>query len=82
MLLRKRAMPRNRVLKDDALRELAVQALRHKTALAKLRAVPKGLKTPICHELKAVPRGRNRQRNSARTERPGNKLELGHWLTF
>ncbi|MGI9440260.1 MAG: ribonuclease D [Parvibaculales bacterium] len=37
-----RNLPRNWVLKDDALREIALQRPRDKTALARLRAVPRG----------------------------------------
>ena len=61
-----RNVPRNRVLKDDALRELAVQAPRHKTALAKLRAVPKGFENSKYADelLEAVSRGRNRTKKT------------------
>jgi len=37
-----RDVPRNRVLKDDAVRELAQQAPKDKKALSRLRAVPRG----------------------------------------
>ena len=38
----KRDVPRNRVLKDDAMREIALQRPKDKTALSRLRAVPRG----------------------------------------
>ncbi|MEC8132914.1 MAG: HRDC domain-containing protein, partial [Pseudomonadota bacterium] len=61
-----RNVPRNRVLKDDALRELAVQAPSHKNALAKLRAVPKGFENSKYADelLEAVSRGRNRAKET------------------
>lgn len=37
-----RNVPRNRILKDDAIRELALQAPKDKRGLTRLRAVPKG----------------------------------------
>jgi len=37
-----RNVPRNRILKDDALRELALQGPKDKRGLTRLRAVPKG----------------------------------------
>ena len=39
-----RNVPRNRILKDDALRELALQGPKDKRGLTRLRAVPKALK--------------------------------------
>jgi len=39
---KERNTPRNRIMKDDALREIALQAPTDKTALTRLRAVPKG----------------------------------------
>lgn len=36
-------MPRNRIIKDDAIAELATQAPRDKAGLSKLRALPRGL---------------------------------------
>jgi ribonuclease D len=36
-------MPRNRIIKDDAISELATQAPRDKAGLSKLRALPRGL---------------------------------------
>ncbi len=36
-------MPRNRIIKDDAISELATQAPRDKAALSRLRALPRGL---------------------------------------
>ncbi len=36
-------MPRNRIIKDDAISELATQAPRDKAGLAKLRGLPRGL---------------------------------------
>jgi ribonuclease D len=61
-----RNVPRNRVLKDDALRELAVQAPRHKTALAKLRAVPNGFENSKYADelLEAISRGRERTKET------------------
>jgi ribonuclease D len=56
-----RNVPRSRVLKDDALRELALQAPKDRKALARLRAVPKGFEKSRYAEplLQAVERGRN-----------------------
>lgn len=58
-----RNVPRNRVLKDDAIRELALQAPKDKTALARLRAVPRGFENSRHAEtlLEAVAVGRNRK---------------------
>ena len=39
---RERNVPRNRILKDDAIREIALQGPRSVDALTRLRAVPKG----------------------------------------
>jgi ribonuclease D len=39
---RERDVPRNRILKDDAIREIALQSPKDVNALARLRAVPKG----------------------------------------
>ncbi len=39
---RERDVPRNRILKDDAIREIALQSPRDLQALSRLRAVPKG----------------------------------------
>ena len=61
-----RDVPRNRVLKDDAIRELAIQAPRHKQAIAKLRAVPKGFENSRYADelLAAISRGRTRDKDS------------------
>lgn len=61
-----RNVPRNRVLKDDALRELAIQAPQHKSALAKLRAVPNGFENSKYADelLEAISRGRKRDKES------------------
>jgi ribonuclease D len=55
-----RNVPRNRVLKDDAIRELALQGPKDKKALSRLRAVPKGYENSRNAEplLEAVKRGR------------------------
>ena len=55
-----RDVPRNRILKDDAIRELALQGPKDKRGLTRLRAVPKGFEgsryaDPV---LEAVTRGR------------------------
>jgi ribonuclease D len=39
---RERDVPRNRILKDDAIREIALQSPKDTQALSRLRAVPKG----------------------------------------
>ena len=56
-----RNVPRNRVLKDDAVRELAQQAPKDKAALSRLRAVPRGFENSRHAEnlLAAVAKGRN-----------------------
>jgi ribonuclease D len=58
-----RNVPRNLVLKDDAIRELALQAPKDKTALARLRAVPRGFENSRHAEtlLEAVAIGRNKK---------------------
>ncbi len=58
-----RNVPRNRVLKDDAIRELALQAPKDKAALARLRAVPRGFENSRHAEalLEAVKIGRNKK---------------------
>jgi len=56
-----RNVPRSRVLKDDALRELALQAPKDRKALGRLRAVPRGFDKSRYAEplLEAIERGRN-----------------------
>ena len=80
-----RNVPRNRVLKDDALRELAVQAPRHKTRWPNCAPCPKGLKTPN------MPTSFSKRCRAAQPRKETlpeltppvvNKPELGHWLTF
>ena len=57
-----RNVPRNRILKDDAIRELALQGPKDKKALSKLRAVPRGYENSRHAEplLEAVARGRKK----------------------
>ena len=56
-----RNVPRNRILKDDAIRELALQGPKDKKALSRLRAVPRGYENSRHAEplLEAIARGRN-----------------------
>jgi ribonuclease D len=58
-----RNVPRNRVLKDDAIRELALQAPKDKNALSRLRAVPRGFENSRHAEtlLEAIALGRNKK---------------------
>jgi ribonuclease D len=53
-------VPRNRILKDDALRELALQGPKDKRGLTRLRAVPKGFEGSRYADplLEAIARGR------------------------
>lgn len=55
-----RNVPRNRILKDDAIRELALQGPKDKKALSRLRAVPRGYENSRHADalLEAVKRGR------------------------
>ena len=55
-----RNVPRNRILKDDALRELALQGPKDKRGLTRLRAVPKGFEGSRYADplLEAIARGR------------------------
>ena len=57
-----RNVPRNRILKDDAIRELALQGPKDKKSLSKLRAVPRGYENSRHAEplLEAVARGRKK----------------------
>ena len=57
-----RKVPRNRILKDDAMRELALQAPKDKKGLSKLRAVPRGYENSRHAEplLEAIARGRQK----------------------
>lgn len=57
-----RNVPRNRILKDDAIREVALQGPKDKKALSKLRAVPRGYENSRHAEplLEAVARGRKK----------------------
>ncbi len=57
-----RNVPRNRILKDDAIRELALQGPKDKKALSRLRAVPRGYENSRHAEplLEAVTRGRKK----------------------
>ena len=57
-----RNVPRNRILKDDAIRELALQAPKDKKGLSKLRAVPRGYENSRHAEplLEAIARGRQK----------------------
>lgn len=56
-----RDVPRNRILKDDAIRELALQGPKDKKALGRLRAVPRGYENSRHADalLEAVARGRS-----------------------
>ena len=56
-----RDVPRNRILKDDAIRELALQGPKDKKALGRLRAVPRGFENSRHADalLDAVKRGRD-----------------------
>ena len=56
-----RDVPRNRILKDDALRELALQGPKDKRSLTRLRAVPKGFENSRYADalLAAIAEGRN-----------------------
>ena len=60
-----RNVPRNRILKDDALRELALQGPKDKRGLTRLRAVPKGFEGSRYADplLKAVARGRKMEKD-------------------
>ena len=55
-----RDVPRNRIIKDDAIRELALQGPKDKKALGRLRAIPRGYENSKHAEplLEAVARGR------------------------
>lgn len=74
-----RNVPRNRILKDDALRELALQGPKDKRGLTRLRAVPKGFEGSRYADplLEAVARGRKMEKNdlpdlpSPAVNRPG-----------
>ena len=59
-----RNVPRNRILKDDAIRELALQGPKDKKALSRLRAVPRGYENSRHADalLDAVKRGRGTQK--------------------
>jgi ribonuclease D len=60
-----RNVPRNRILKDDALRELALQGPKDKRGLTRLRAVPKGFEGSRYADplLAAVARGRKMEKD-------------------
>ena len=60
-----RNVPRNRILKDDALRELALQGPKDKRALTRLRAVPRGFEGSRYADplLKAVAVGRKMEKD-------------------
>ena len=60
-----RNVPRNRILKDDALRELALQGPKDKRGLTRLRAVPKGFEGSRYADplLEAVARGRKMEKD-------------------
>ena len=60
-----RNVPRNRILKDDAIRELALQGPKDKKGLSKLRAVPRGYENSRHAEplLEAVARGRKKSKD-------------------
>lgn len=60
-----RNVPRNRILKDDALRELALQGPKDKRSLTRLRAVPKGFEGSRYADplLEAVARGRKMEKD-------------------
>jgi ribonuclease D len=74
-----RNVPRNRILKDDALRELALQGPKDKRGLTRLRAVPKGFEGSRYADplLEAVARGRKMEKDdlpdlpSPAVNRPG-----------
>jgi len=58
----KRDVPRNRIIKDDAIGELAMQAPKDQNALSRLRAIPKGYASSRHGEaiIEAVKRGLER----------------------
>ena len=60
-----RNVPRNRILKDDAIRELALQGPKDKKALSRLRAVPRGYENSRYAEplLEAVKAGRGKSKD-------------------
>lgn len=60
-----RNVPRNRILKDDALRELALQGPKDKRGLTRLRAVPRGFEGSRYADplLEAVARGRKMEKD-------------------
>lgn len=60
-----RNVPRNRILKDDAIRELALQGPKDKKGLSKMRAVPRGYENSRHAEplLEAVARGRKKSKD-------------------
>jgi ribonuclease D len=60
-----RNVPRNRILKDDALRELALQGPKDKRGLTRLRAVPKGFEGSRYADplLEAIARGRKLEKD-------------------
>jgi ribonuclease D len=74
-----RDVPRNRILKDEAVRELALQGPKDKKALSKLRAVPRGYENSRHAEplLEAIARGRKKTKDdlpampSPTVNRPG-----------
>lgn len=63
---RERDVPRNRILKDDAIREIALQSPKDINALARLRAVPKGFEKSRLAEslIEAVHSGLNADPNT------------------
>jgi len=73
---KRRDVPRNRIIKDDAIGELAMQAPKNQDALSRLRAVPKGyansrhgeamvaaVKRGLARDLETVPDTQQRNRH-------------------
>lgn len=60
-----RNVPRNRILKDDAVRDLALQGPKDKKALSKLRSIPRGYENSRHAEpvLEAIARGRKKTKD-------------------
>ena len=75
-----RNVPRNRILKDDALRELALQGPKDKRALTRLRAVPKGFEGSRYADplLEAVARGLKMEKDDL-PDMPAPRQSPGHW---
>jgi ribonuclease D len=78
---RERNIPRGRVIKDDAIREIAVQGPKNTSELSRLRSIPKGFENSRYAEplLAAIQRGLNLPKNELPVFGKAYCEQARHW---